>query len=286
MSREPWIFQMAGGIGDMVWCARKLVNFPEPWGLEVSCDEPRRGLPFAKLLPQCRSARYGTFKATMRHPQGVYDRLPEKPGTYYTDANTVLHDGRSLADYLKELPDSPYFEMLTAPAEQSRAKSLLDGVARPLGVFCSSWSNAKSFRVGPEAWEAIVVRLVRETGATPIFLGTDWDASFTWEVVARYRRVEPGNPGVVVLQEDLGTIVELIRRLRYLVGFQSGLNILAASLRVPTCLVYLPHIASIHPHWRPADQDARFCSAALTTDAPAALADYLLTATVLPEVLR
>ncbi len=381
-----WTFQMPGGIGDIVWCLRKLVNLGEDFAIELSNDLPLRGLPLVRMIPRCASARHGEFCATTNHPQGAYDALPPLPanglGVVYTDCNTILHGRKGrpepLANYLPKLVDTPYLEFWVPPAEVRRAEKILGvaaggrasesallgtldhpqlgevrmaegrrtqktrsderlserGIHSPaigaslrnkfrapdettppappappapptqpayFGVYVSSTLNARNVsRFTAAHWAQVTAAVARETGGTPVFIGTHWDAEFTWEVVAAYREKAKGErlkaknsgaetsfvPGIVVLQEELGTVLEIIKRLRYFIGFQSGLGALASTVRVPSMMFYVPHIAPIHEMWRPADQDAMFTSKALLDEKPEAVVKKLFEETVLLEAMK
>lgn len=245
------------GIGDVSWIYSKLVNCEQPLKLKIAEDKKtKRALPFVGLLPQIQAAEYGDL--------GDYLPLSKCGNAYfaeyleaqklgldlYVSANNYLETGARLEGYMPDLPTSFHYEIITKETDHEQAQRLLPKGHVYFGIYTSSQQGAVNWNGWQqEEWMDFAKRLYRQfPEITLVILGAKWDMDLSCAVSSGLHAA--GIPHVnLVGKTDMGSAVEVLKRLTYFVGYASGMGILGNVLQKPGLMLYPNHLEKLMHAW-------------------------------------
>lgn len=248
------IIGVPSGIGDVSWMYSKLMH-TGPLDLEVADGWPYRTVPFLELLPGIRDSSYGDFQyqdiLSFESVQGINGKtewadLKDKGyGRLLLEANRHLEVGRQLEDWLPDLPCTYHYEIITKPGDDEKANTILAGLRRPIvGISAASYRGSEAWKTwGYGEWSDYLKRLQAEAGCSILLIGGFWDDLTSMLSEEGYKDC--------VGRTNVGTMVELLKRIDGYIGFSSGLGVLRTVLNKPALMFWPAHQKELSTSWAP-----------------------------------
>ena len=236
------------GIGDIFWTYQKLAPYFDRISYNVLCTDDtnivqRRSEKFCKMLPTVDRVRYRQVphsyyqQVTRGHYslQAVVDSYPQAAD--YA-VNAPLEAGSNLYALDHDAAVLDYVGLVGVPHEPPTREDYL----------CVFVAGAKERSVWtPDQWPKPIAQLADRLGTGRIdLIGASWDR----DVQACVQRVLESRFAVRNhVGADLATTINIIRRSRYFLGFQSGLNVLAENYDVPQLMIYFDKLEPMLYTW-------------------------------------
>jgi len=229
------------GIGDIHWSLTKLEDYrrkkeADHVHIAIADEDRRRGHQLLEACPMVNSWEYMKWPYTKLR----YGRVPE--GYIPFESNSWLESGNRIEDWLPSYKPNWQVPLLTTDEEESFAVSNHFYGTPMLLLYCSSQKGQKIGRNTWEAyrWDRLATALKRKFHFRIVLVGAEYD-----------------DLPVTVFDEDLrgkttfGEIVELINLADVLIGFHSGLHVIANSMRVPNWMIYWdePRLRNLPNSW-------------------------------------
>lgn len=246
------------GIGDMHWVLTKLESFKYKNSIDelnVVIDrnpELSYSREFLRLVPFIDSVddnqRHLPFKFSIAGGDGTPLQQNVNGVDYLIEFNSRLEQGIRLEKILPE-----YDVDFNYPIEYPReARSFTELIKKGMGgklylFYTSSIQGNKNWCKG--TWEArdwikLAEMVYKETKIKILLMGAQWDAGYGAMIKSIDRKnVIQNFVGKTKIAEALG----LLRESNFLVGFLSGLVILATRFKIP-CVSFWPTLKQA-PHW-------------------------------------
>lgn len=240
------------GIGDVSWMYSKLKHLP-PMNWEIADGWPPRTKQFLDLLPQVAESSYGDFTYTdiisFTNAQG--SNWPASwaaingASRILFQANMHLEEGKRLEDWLPDLECDFHYDILTTELHKEKAEKALKDHPRPLwGISAASYRGSEAWKTwGYNEWSEFLRKFQAKCGGTILLLGGFWD-DLTSSLAA------DGYPDLVG-RTDIGTAVEILKRLDGYFGFSSGLGVLMTVLNRKTMMLWPDHQRGLRNSWAP-----------------------------------
>jgi hypothetical protein len=244
------------GVGDLSWLLSKFLNCGRPLHLTVCEDATRRSKPFLDLFPSIVSG-YGTGQLAYERLRlcwnGTYAEVLDaesKGFDIYLSCNNWLDSGNRLEEWFPDLPADFHYDIPLPPEAIATSGELLPPGAMYIGIHTASLGGMRAWDGwGPGEW----MDFIREVHADYpyvvfVLLGARWDSDMKEQLAPMLERF--GVPVVdIVGQTALPVSLAVIRRCRYMVGFASGMSILANVMRVPVLMLYPAHLRELMNAW-------------------------------------
>ena len=268
------------GIGDWSWCWSKLYAIRDQITEILIADGwPYRTTPYVELCwsPEERAARpldpkgqthgcaYGTFTyqaigvfenvneiASIPGYTPTWADVMEKVGGYsqiLLQPNTHLEAGRSLADWLPDLPTEYHYPLYVPHETADAVRKLLNRflTTKPLvGISCASYRGSEAWKTWdrPE-WTSLIQEIIRH-GWQPVLLGGNWD-DLTSGVAAALDLPD------LVGRTNVPEMVALLGHLDAYIGFSSGLGVIRTVLNKPALSLWPDFQKELSTAWAPPD---------------------------------
>lgn len=254
------LIRVPPGIGDSIWILQKLINSKEKFDFHITDAFPQRGKQIFDLLPQVSNSceyvpglSYGTIKALAKQNPKLWQEHREKAFTL--ECNTHLEAGKRIEDYLPDLTIKYKLPYKTSDTEKALAAQLLSlqhaNAGKYLGIYCSSYATSKNHGEGfwgPNEWYDFVEKIHLENPLIIfVMIGAEWDTDLTGMLMTKMlaHRI----PFINTVGENLGTVIEILKRLDYFIGFPSGLSIINETLHKKTYMFYPTHLIPLSTAW-------------------------------------
>lgn len=269
------------GIGDFVWLAMKLTNQPERFKVRLPNGTPQRGHQILQLLPDLVDSydytpglNYKKIAADNAATKGKkWAELTKQ--SFTLSANTHLEQGRRLESFLPDLPTSFLLDYATKDSDTATADGLLSEKAHYIGIYGSAYSNARNWNLwGPDEWFSLSKMLyTRNKDFVFVVIGAPYDTDLADLLMAKYQ--EYHIPYVNTIGQPLAVVIEILKRLRYFIGFPSGLSILNETLGKDTLMFYPSHLKPMMNAWAHPDRIASGAYKACQLCEPERIFDWL-----------
>lgn len=229
------------GIGDLFWVAQKLLPHFDVINLNILVLDmgivQTRAREFCSMLPKVGEVRFVKVSGAEYHrvAQTTY-ALPVANGDYAV--NAPLERGINLRDLDGGAAIAEFVDM-GLPASVERGDYL--------AVFVAGAKNPTLWT--PATWVRAIKRLAQHLDTNKIILiGAAWDKAVQDPIYADLRtagyRVS-SHVGTMGLADS----VDVIRRSRFFLGFQSGLNVIAENYDVPQAMIYFSKLRAMMFTW-------------------------------------
>jgi hypothetical protein len=256
------------GIGDLFWSYQKLAPHFDRINLHILCRSfspiQQRAAAFCRMLPKVGAIAY--VRVTAAHYQrvarsryalaAIRRAARARPAVDYA-VNAPLEQGIPLADIDPGEPVERFVDL-----GQPRA-------VEPGDYLCAFVAGAKRDDIwSAPQWADIIARLAERFEVRLIrLIGAEWDREVQASVEQALRgRYAVANHVGAALPESL----DIIRRARYFVGYQSGLNVLAENYDVRQLMIYFDHLRPMLYTWcKPESVRTRFHAATFGDDVAA-----------------
>ncbi len=256
------------GIGDIFWCYQKLAPHFETININVLClalvTLQLRAKSFCSMLPKVGTTNF--IVATPEHYRRVASSryaLADLMRATKTDyaCNAPLEQGIALRDIDPgyDVAESVDLGLTAYATQEDYVCAFVSGTRNP-----TCWNDVK--------WVEFIAAVASKLGTRRVVLiGAEWDRTMQDQVAQGLRRHGLRSANYTGLLE-LGDSVNIIRRSRLFVGFQSGLGVIADNYDVPQVMLYYKSLAAMAYTWcKPANARTLF-QAATFDETPATVA--------------
>jgi hypothetical protein len=249
------LVKVCAGIGDNIWLMQKLVNAGQKFDFSIANENPRRGHQLFELLPQVtNSFFYGSHDSndplhkTITNVEREFGAISKCYNEIWLSANKHLESGKRIETFLSDLKTSYSLDYNTGQyADQ--AKILIPN--KSIGLYTSSYSMVRHWKFWEEEeWRTLVRLISRAYGGKDlsfVLIGADFDIDMVSNL--KHKLIFDGVQLIEVIGQPLGLVVEVMKRLKYLFAFPSGIGILAGTLGVPCTMFYPPHLDKLMGTW-------------------------------------
>ena len=231
------LISMPPGIGDGLWVVQKIINTKEKFVIRIPNGQPQRGKAVWDLLPQITESSYYDnlrFREVKyrNHAASYVFWKDIKEKEIFLEANTHVEAGKRIEGFLPDLPTSFQLDFKTTPEQEKGADKFVSRVkyvhCRNIGIYCASYAGSQNWGTwGLEEWLKLV-ELLNTPLTTFVIIGASYD-DLTQEL---FKKLEEKNIFAInTVGEDLGTTIEILKRLDFFIGFPSGLSILNELIR-------------------------------------------------------
>lgn len=251
----PRLIRVPPGIGDNIWILQKLINAKEKFDFHLSDSKPQRGKQIFDLLPQVAASctyvpglSYGTIKRTALCNPDKWEAHKDKAFTL--ECNSHLEAGRRIEEYLPDLPIKYKLSYQTTQQDKAVAATLTPVKDRKLvGIYCSAYSTSRNWGFwNVNEWYDFIEKIYAEnTAITFVMIGAEWDADLTGLLMTKM--IANSLPFINTVGEQLGVVIEILKRLDYFIGFPSGLSIINETLHKKTFMFYPPNLIPLSTAW-------------------------------------
>jgi ADP-heptose:LPS heptosyltransferase len=250
------IIGLPSGIGDISWVVSKLINSAE-WknGLKMQIAD---GWPFrAQEYLESAGAKladppYGNFRYEdiitweSVHPYKLWEHIPKNIDRFLMQPNWHLEQGKSLKDWLPDLPTSYHYKLdLPSVENKGYCSTLKNG--NYIGISAASYRGHKAWKTwGMSEWKELCNKIV-ESGYSIVLLGGAWDD------LTQSLENEFANGGGVCLnlvgKTTFPEACSIHKLLKFYIGFSSGLGIIRSVMGLPTIMLWPEHQQPLSYSW-------------------------------------
>jgi hypothetical protein len=262
------------GIGDIFWVYQKVAPYVDFINLRIMCTDDknviqRRSKEFCSMLPKVASVeftkvRQADYARVCNGRYAIRSVIERNRSVVEYAVNKPLEEGVNLADIDPGSKLERFVDLHNVPIDAPQEDYL-----------CVFVAGAKAGTVWPwHRWMLLIRQVARKLGTNNVTLiGAAWDAVVNTPMADALRKsgfkVDNRVNGA-----GLAATVDLIRRSRYFLGYQSGLNVLAENYNVPQFMVYFDKLRPMMYTWiKPDGYRTRFHAACFGDDVGAMVED-------------
>lgn len=243
------------GLGDCIWILQKLLNTQEQFHFILPGNKPRRGAQLFDLLPQIGTAEYGDnmpfANIKRKDASAIYKNWGRiRQNDFFLEANTHLEKGIRIEHWLPDLPTTYNIQYSTSDDDKLYAETITSKHdAEYIGIYGSAYSTQRAWGFWNEdGWfELIELMYRRRPDFIFVIIGADWDNDLGAQLIQKLHLTKI--PYINTIGQSLGTVVEILLRLKYFIGFPSGLSILNETLQKDGVMFYPPHLKPMMNAW-------------------------------------
>ncbi|WP_276483575.1 hypothetical protein [Paraflavitalea pollutisoli] len=245
------------GIGDQLWLWSKLQNAGEKFNIRMPDGQPQRGHQVCELLPNLVSSfeyvpKLGYKKLSdgnIQNKKNEWKKINEKE--FFLSANSWLESGKRIEGFLPDLPTSYTLDFATSEEDKMAVASLLSQKKHYIGIYTSAYSNARHQHYngwGPDEWLQFCKLLYsQDQDVDFVIIGAKYDEDLAELLMAQLKASDI--PFTNTIGEPLSMVVEILKRLKYFVGFPSGLSIINEMLGKDGVMFYGHKVAGLINTW-------------------------------------
>lgn len=240
------VFEVPPGIGDTLWCYQRVASLigQHDISFKVCGDPPYRANDFVNMMPGITNLGYGRSYSICRDLCLPYDTdlSTLTDGEYCMQLNSWLEKGGMLGDAYPKQAIDHHPKLITTSAHEDQARRVIDRASYrkyKIGFYCSSFAHRPDLGLWlPDEWVTFLGMIYEILNREVEFvaLGAAYDDR-TMQVVD-IMRAKGFSVHSTVGEADIGTTIELIKRLEYFFAFPSGLGILGDVVDTPTMMWY------------------------------------------------
>lgn len=247
---------MCAGIGDNLWLMMKMMSSSnERFNFILDGHEPQRGKQLFDLLPQvAASATYDPILTYNRVKKGniqkrkklwknIHDQL------FYLTMNEHLEAGNRIEDFFPDLPTTFKIHYHTS-LQDCKDYFSMKIPKESIGIYCSSYAGSRNWGTWMEKeWLDLIKMIHIEYGGKYgfVLIGAKWDIDLSSGLAEGMRQAKI--PHWWAVEQSLGTTIEILKGLKYFIGFPSGLSIINESLEKDGIMFYSEAIKKIIGTW-------------------------------------
>lgn len=248
------------GLGDILWVYQKLNAQPFDLHFVIAPDgRLKRGLNFCKLLPRVTSAEYGSAVLWEKvvgagdMPRRFAD-IPDDGTPQVFSANKHLELGYRLETLCPDLPTDFFPDLDIGDEARARAAELLPAGPRYVAVYCSACETIRRWEGWTVyEWAEFCAWLTRAfPNAMPVLVGSWWDKDMNEGVTHLFENLRLPHINLCA-KTDCRLLAAVLERCCFNIGLASGVNILATAMKIPTVMLYPPHLGPLSTAWPPLD---------------------------------
>jgi len=236
------------GIGDISWIHSKLSTLGRPLHYHVALHKKERSVAFGDILEGVVGADVGNFSFAQLKGKAIdpLKPLPELDwmigeGPVSINLNPFLESGRRLETAFPGTGTNLHYNFNLTEGHHGVAGQLVKGREdkKLFGVYTSGGNILRAWGGwGPANWVEFIQRWLDRFSHDwiPVIIGAPYDRVLT--DLLEERLEQRGIEYIVMVGYHLGAVVSLMSHLEFLIGFPSGICILANVIRTPCYMQY------------------------------------------------
>lgn len=243
--------RVCSGIGDNLWLFQKLINTGEKFNFQIAGCNPKRSIDIFKMLPDlCNDARYKNFntadvlKNTIQKKHALWKNIKDQE--FYLAANEYLEKGNRIEGFFPDLKTSFTFNFDTKK-HVKEVDNYLNENYDYIGIYTASYPASRNWGFWDEHKWADLILYLNKKNTCFVIIGADFDSDICFNLCELLKYY--GINHVKIIGKKLGAAVEVLRRLKYFIGFPSGLPILSTMLKKPTLMFYPARLKNLMYTW-------------------------------------
>lgn len=247
--------KVPAGVGDISWSYSKLVDLGEELNVQISGDNPKRSIEYVKLLPHVVKAEYvsDNFHKIVDYSIPFTTTKQEfldaaRKGFVNFSPNRFLEAGHRLETWIPELPTNFHYNMNTKPLDGTLHQIVTENTTPLIGIYTSCYHTVSHWSGWHlNEWALAIHKMNTELpSVTFILIGASYDKPFCDDLSKLINTVPHIN---LAGKTDNNDIIEVIKQLKYLIAFPSGLPVLANVVGTPVTMFYPPFLWKIYNTW-------------------------------------
>ena len=169
----------------------------------------------------------------------------EPDDVIYLQPNQWFLQGRSLESWIPDLKTDFHYPIYLSVDVFKVVKNWIGNIELPIGIHMASIKGARAWKAWmPNDWSNFIsIMKEKNPKATFILLGGSWDLDMALEV--RTLLGKEFDVLDLVGKTSIGSVIEILKRLTYYVGYSSGLNVMMNVLDKP-CTALWPDWQNLH----------------------------------------
>lgn len=241
--------KICAGIGDNLWLIQKLINADNEFHYIIAGEHPQRGHQIFELL-DIGSYEYGPHfsnEPLIHNIQQKHKNYKDiKENEYFVSINTHLELGNRIEEFFPDLKTSWTLDFNTHKYAE-RAMQLMPS-PNCIGFYMSCYASNRAWDYWTiHDWFKLAKMINRTKKHTFIIIGAPYDLDMSSDVMKLMS--EHKIPYVNTIGEDLGVVIEIMRKLKYFFSFPSGMGILSTILKRPTTMFYPDLLSKMINAW-------------------------------------
>lgn len=242
------------GIGDNIWLLMKLINANEKFNFRLPDGFPQRGKQIFDLLPRVTNRCDYTSGLSYNKISDLNIQEWKRRWSEITEdgfclsANKWLENGKRIERFLPDLTTAFKIDWETNCVTDINSNKPL------IGIYGSSYSTSRQWGFwDAKKWMELINLIGKEY--TFVVIGADWDIDLGRDLIKilHERKFSYSN----LMGGTLGSVIEVMKKLKMFFGFPSGLSILATTVDCPTVMFYPEHLKLMVNAWAsPEDIDS------------------------------
>src|SRR5262252_4352007 len=256
------LITIPAGIGDQIWIFQKLLSTGERYIFRSPDGEPQRSHQIHPLLPQLSAKHYydrftrptkTTKAANIQRTLKLWSQIVAGGYTdFYLEANSHVEAGHKLEGFLPDLDTHYKIDYHTTRENKAEAAAYIPDITarRYVGIYTSSdrgyYENPKTGLLEPDPWRlpewiSFIQMFKDEYDPVFVLIGADWDVNLTEPLRDQLNYLNIEN--IYLKMIDYGSLIEVMKRLDYFLGFPSGNMIVNETLGRDGLMFYTKTIA-------------------------------------------
>lgn len=235
-----------------------MMNSSEKFDFELPDGRPQRGKQLFDLLPQvAHSASYVpglTYKKINRKNIQRRKKLWSKVDDqhFFLSMNEHLEQGNRIEDFFPDLKTSfkVHYHTSLEDCKYHYEQKKAIGDHDLIGIYCSSYAGSKNWGTWMEQEWTTLIKFIHDEFKGRykfVLIGAEWDVDLTDKVRLHLKHFNI--PHYWAVGQSLGTTIEILKTLKYFIGFPSGLSIINESLEKDGIMFYSEAIKKIINTW-------------------------------------
>jgi hypothetical protein len=247
--------KVPAGVGDISWSYSKVADLNEELDVQISGDNPKRSLEYVKLLPGVVRAEYvpDNFHKIVDYSipftTTKQDFLDVARKTFVNfSPNRYLEAGHRLETWIPELPTNFHYSMNTKPLDGELHFEIIEVPAKLIGIYTSCYHTISHWNGWHlTEWSSAIQKIYSKLpDVNFVLLGAAYDKPFCDDLSNLIQPIPHIN---LAGKTNNNEIIEVIRQLKYLIAFPSGLPVLANVVGTPVTMFYPPFLWKIYNTW-------------------------------------
>lgn len=243
------------GIGDAIWVLGKLAPLKQKFNFILAGDEPHRGKQIFDLLPTiANGCEYGDFgsmeaiKGSIHLQHGYYGSI-QGATPFFLAINQHLEQGKRIEDFMPDLKMQFSLPYKTKKFKGQAKKLMGKKKKKYIGIYAARYEVLGNWNFWKEdGWLDLIKRIyILDKNVEFVVIGADYDLDLGSTIINGMK--ELNIPCIELIGEELGLVIEALKRLDYLFAFPSGIPIISTSLEIPTLMFYPPHLEPMIDTW-------------------------------------
>lgn len=247
--------KVPAGIGDISWSYSKVADLGEELNIQISADNPKRALEYVKLLPNVVKVEYISdnfhkiVDNSIPFTTKKQDFLDVARKSFVDfSPNRYLEMGHRLETWISELPTNFHYKINSTPLDLVTNLDPERRIRPNIGIYTSNYHTVAHWNGWHlEQWHTAIRTIYEKLPHVNfVLIGAEYDKPFCDDLSHLLTNIPHVN---LAGKTSCSQIVEVIRQLKYLISYPSGLPVLANVVGTPAMMFYPLFLWKIFNTW-------------------------------------